>query len=99
MVQLLGEDGWIFNRAWSFHVWNWSVSAYVVVMIVTGWREGSDPAFTIVPGWEANVLYSLRLLTGILMLLASLDWLVGRFQVVSRHSVPTFIDLPQEKTA
>ncbi len=98
MVQLLGEHGWIFNRARSFYAWNGSVIAYVVLMTVTGWREGSDPAFTIVPGVERNVLYSLRLLTGILMLLASLDWLVDASKLF-RTPVPTFIDLPQEKTA
>ncbi len=50
MVQLLGEDGWIFTRTWSFRLWNWSVFAYVVLMFVAGWIEGNNPAFTIVPG-------------------------------------------------
>ena len=74
MVQLLGEGGWIFNRARSFHLWNGSVIAYVVLMTVAGWREGFDPAFTIVPGVARNCIYALRLLTGILMLVASFDW-------------------------
>ena len=56
MVQLLGEDGWILTRRWSFHMWNWSVLAYVVVMLIAGWHEGSDPAFTIVPGLARNIL-------------------------------------------
>jgi cytochrome c oxidase cbb3-type subunit 1 len=76
MVQLLGDGGWIFNRARSFHLWNGSVIAYIVLMTIAGWREGFDPTFTIVPGIARNLLYALRLLTGILMLLASLDWLV-----------------------
>ena len=64
MVQLLGEDGWIFNRTRSFYLWNGSVIAYVVLMTIAGWREGFDPTFTIVPGIARNVLYTLRLMTG-----------------------------------
>lgn len=74
-VQLLGEDGWIFNRGRSFWTWQVSVIAYIVLMTVAGWREGVDPAFTIAPGPERNAIYALRLLTGIAMLAASLDWL------------------------
>jgi cytochrome c oxidase cbb3-type subunit 1 len=74
MVQLLGEGGWIFNRARSFYLWNGSVIAYVLLMTVAGWREGFDPTFTIVPGMARNLLYALRLLTGAFMFLASLDW-------------------------
>lgn len=76
MVQMLGEDGWIFNRARSFSLWHSSVIAYVIVISVAGWREGFDPNFTIVPGALRNTLYSLRLITGILMLAASADWFV-----------------------
>ncbi|MGA8087802.1 MAG: hypothetical protein WCA10_10870 [Terracidiphilus sp.] len=74
MVQLLGDDGWILTRRWSFHMWNWSVLAYVVLMLIAGSIEGSDPAFTIVPGPTRNVLYVLRLVTGILMLVSSAEW-------------------------
>ena len=98
MVQLLGVDGWIFNRARSFYLWNGSVVAYIVLMTVAGWREGFDAAFTIVPGMERNFLYALRLLTGILMLLASLDWLVDASTLL-RAPVAASIELPQEKTA
>jgi cytochrome c oxidase cbb3-type subunit 1 len=97
-VQLLGEDGWIFNRTRSFYVWNGSVIAYIVLMTIAGWREGFDPRFTIVPSMERNVLYSLRLLTGILMLLASLDWLVDASTLL-RTPLSSSIELPQEKTA
>jgi len=76
MVQLLGDGGWIFNRSRSFYLWHGSVIAYIVVVTVAGWREGFDPSFTIVPGLERNALYTLRLLTGISMLVASVDWLV-----------------------
>jgi cytochrome c oxidase cbb3-type subunit 1 len=76
MVQMLGEGGWIFNRTRSFHLWNFSVIGYVIVVTIAGWHEGFDPTFTIVPGTARNVLYVLRLVTGVLMLVASLDWFV-----------------------
>ncbi len=82
MVQLLGEqDAWIFNRTWSFYAWNFGVLAYVVVMTIAGWIEGSHPAFTIVPGVARNALYVLRLLTGIAMLAASLEWFAASFSL------------------
>ena len=74
MVELLGDGGWIFNRARSFYLWHGSVIAYIVLMTVAGWREGFEPAFTIVPGIARNCIYALRLLTGALMLIASIDW-------------------------
>jgi cytochrome c oxidase cbb3-type subunit I len=76
MIQLLGEGGWIFNGTRSFYLWQFSVFGYVTVMFVAGWREGFDPAFTMVPGTERNILYLLRLVLGIFMLAASADWLV-----------------------
>jgi cytochrome c oxidase cbb3-type subunit 1 len=98
MVQLLGEDGWIFTRSWSFHVWNWSVFAYVLFMLIAGWIEGYDPSFTVVPGPARNVLYTLRLLTGILMLAASIEWLVGASALL-RESKPAPSEMPREVTA
>jgi cytochrome c oxidase cbb3-type subunit 1 len=77
LVQLLGDDGWILTRHWSFHVWNWSVLAYVVLMLIAGSIEGSHPAFTIVPSPARNVLYILRLVTGIFMLVSSAEWLIA----------------------
>ena len=76
MVQLLGEDGWIFNRTRSFYGWNIAVVGYVVLMSVAGWREGFDPAFTIVPGMARNAIYFLRLVVGVVLLASSLDWLI-----------------------
>ena len=75
LVQLLGEGGWIFTRRWSFHVWNWGVLGYIVVITIAGWLEGANPAFTIVLTPARNLLYILRLFTGILMLVASAEWL------------------------
>jgi cytochrome c oxidase cbb3-type subunit 1 len=89
MVQLLGEGGWIFNRTRSFLLWNGSVVAYIVLMTVAGWREGFDPTFTIVPGMARNIIYALRLVTGILILLASLDWLVDASTLL-REANPGF---------
>jgi cytochrome c oxidase cbb3-type subunit 1 len=77
MVQFLGDDGWILTRRWSFHTWNWSVLAYVVLMFIAGWIEGNNPAFTIVPSFAREVLYALRLVTGVLMLISSAEWLVA----------------------
>jgi len=98
MVQLLGDGGWIFNRTRSFYLWNGSVIAYVVLMTMAGWREGFDPTFTIVPGLARNVLYALRLVTGVLMLLAALDWLFDASALL-REPVSAPIEAPLEKTA
>jgi cytochrome c oxidase cbb3-type subunit 1 len=76
MVQLLDDDGWIFNRTWSFYVWQVSVLFYALIMFFAGWREGADPTFSLVPGALRNGIYALRLLLGTLILLASLDWFV-----------------------
>jgi cytochrome c oxidase cbb3-type subunit 1 len=98
MVQLLGDGGWIFNRARSFVLWNGSVAAYVVLMTAAGWREGFDPAFTIVPGVLRNVLYALRLVAGILMLAASLDWFADASTLL-REPAFASSEFPLEKTA
>ena len=87
LVQLLGDDGWILTRRWSFHMWNWSVLAYVVVMLIAGWIEGKDPAFTVVPGPARNILYSLRIITGILMLISSAEWLIAASSLVRASGI------------
>lgn len=87
LVQLLGEDGWIFNRTRSFYGWNLAVLAYVVLMVVAGWHEGFDPAFTIVPGIARNTIYVLRLAVGAVMLVASLDWLIDTATLLRESSV------------
>jgi cytochrome c oxidase cbb3-type subunit 1 len=75
MIQLLGEDGWIFNGSRAFYAWNYGVLAYVALMTIAGWIEGANPAFTIVPGLAREAIYLLRLFTGVAMLTASVDWL------------------------
>lgn len=98
MVQLLGEGGWIFNRRWSFHLWNWSVVAYVLIVTLAGWFEGSDPAFTIVPGAARNVLYGLRLVSGALMFVASAEWLVSASALLRRFQ-PVLVHFERKKVA
>ena len=97
MIQLMGNDGWIFNRSRSFYLWHGSVISYIVVITIAGWREGFDPTFTIVPGTARNLLYVLRLLTGIFMFFASLDWFVDASTVL-REPTPAAIRIAQEQT-
>ncbi len=98
MVQLLGEGGWIFTRRWSFHLWNWSVLAYILIMSVAGWLEGSNPSFTIVLTPPRNLLYILRLLSGILMLVASAEWLRDA-AILTAALEPAPRGVPREKVA
>ena len=76
LVQLLGEKGWIFDKAWPFYLWQASVLAYVALLFFAGWREGIQPAFVMTPGAARNAIYVLRLLLGSLMLIASAEWLI-----------------------
>jgi cytochrome c oxidase cbb3-type subunit 1 len=88
LVQLLGEDGWIFNGTWSFYVWQASVAVYVLIMFYAGWQEGFHPAFSMLPGALRNSIYALRLLVGVLMLLASLDWFIDAFALLRELRAP-----------
>ncbi len=96
MIQLLGEEGWILNRTWSFYVWQGSVLAYVLLMFLAGWREGSDPTFTIVPGPARNGIYVLRLLLGALMLIASGDWLLRASRLIRGATYSRTSDSPEQ---
>jgi cytochrome c oxidase cbb3-type subunit 1 len=98
MVQMLGEDGWIFNQTRSFYGWNGAVLAYVVLMSAAGWREGFDPAFTMVPGMARNAIYILRLAVGVAMLAASLDWLLDATTLL-REPAPASTEPVLEVTA
>jgi cytochrome c oxidase cbb3-type subunit 1 len=100
LIQLLGEDGWIFNRTRSFYGWNIAVLAYVVLMSAAGWREGFDPTFTIVTGAARNAVYILRLVVGVVMLASSLDWLIDASTLLREPTaVSVFTPFAQEKTA
>jgi len=87
MVELLGDDGWIFNTTWSFYLWQLSVLAYALIMFYAGWREGFHPAFS--NGLLRNSIYTLRLLLGILILLASLDWFIDAIRLLQEFTVPS----------
>ncbi len=86
MVEVLGEDGWIFNATRSFYLWQASVLFYVFLMFFAGWREGADPAFSMVPGALRNSIYTARLLAGILILIASLDWFIDASTLLKKTS-------------
>lgn len=88
LVQVLGEsDAWILNRTWSFYAWNLGVLAYVVVIMIAGWIESADPAFTIAPGTARNLIYFIRLLTGISMLAGSAEWLIASLALKTETAV------------
>ena len=95
MVQLLGDDRWILNGTWSFYVWQGSVLAYVLLMTCAGSLEGSNPSFTIVPGAVRNSIYLLRLVIGILMFIASADWLIDASKLLRESAVPNILQ-PEE---
>jgi len=88
LVQILGEaDAWVLNRTWSFHAWNMGVLAYVIVIMIAGWFEATNPAFTIAPGLARNIIYVIRLLTGISMLAGSFEWLLASLALKTEYSV------------
>jgi len=101
IVQILGADGWIFNRSWSFYLWNAGVLGYVVLMTAAGWREGFDPSFTIVPGISRESIYILRLLVGAFMFASSLEWLLAASALLSEAPAvdSRSISTLQERTA
>jgi cytochrome c oxidase cbb3-type subunit 1 len=99
LVALLGEDGRSLNANWAFFAWQAGTVGYVVVMAVAGWLEGSNPAFTIVPGFGRNVLYALRLVCGGLMTAAGIHWWLGLSQAVfTRKPKFQMETLPESET-
>jgi len=100
LVQILGEgDAWILNRTWSFYAWNLGVLAYVIVIMVAGWIEGSNPAFTIVPGKARNLIYVVRLLTGVAMLAGSVEWLLASLALKTQRPAARAIEMSGVKVA
>jgi cytochrome c oxidase cbb3-type subunit 1 len=100
LVEVLGEaDAWILNRTWSFYAWNFGVLAYVIVIMVAGWIEGADPAFTIVPGPARNSIYILRLLTGVSMLAGSAEWLIASLTLKTEAAPAKKIEMPGVRVA
>jgi cytochrome c oxidase cbb3-type subunit 1 len=93
MIELLGDEGWIFNTRWSFILWQTSVIFYVVIMFYAGYREGFNPAFSFIPGTVRNTIYAARLLLGVFMLIASVDWLFWSFSIVRRPASTVYSEL------
>jgi cytochrome c oxidase cbb3-type subunit 1 len=81
LVVLADKDGRVFNSRWAYVAWNGGTLVYVALFIAAGWREGVDPAFTMVPGMTRNALYVLRLVLGLAMTAASAQW----FWQLTRH--------------
>jgi len=86
LQQLPGEQGRLFSHRRSRLIWNYSVLLYVALMSIAGWIEGGNPAFTIQPGPGRNLIYALRVLSGVGMLWASLDWLLADLRMVHAPS-------------
>ena len=84
LVILLGESGRSFNSPRAFFAWQAGTFGYVILMVLAGWLEGNDPAFTIIPGSGRNVVYASRLVCGGMMTAATVHWWLGLSQVVSR---------------
>ena len=87
MQQMLDREDTIFRSRRSFLAWNHSVLLYVVLMSIAGWMEGGDPAFTIIPGPTRNAIYILRILSGLGMFAASIEWLRAALHSSSSSSV------------
>lgn len=83
----------------SFYAWNLGVLAYVIVIMVAGWLESSNPAFTIVPGTARNLIYVVRLLTGIAMLAGSVEWLLASFALKAQRPAARTIPISGVKVA
>ena len=77
LTNFLEDDAECLNCNWAFYAWQTGLALYIVSMASAGWFEGRNPAFTIIPGSLRNLLYSIRLLGGILIFSASLNWLIA----------------------
>jgi cytochrome c oxidase cbb3-type subunit 1 len=98
MVQLLGDEGWIFNGTWSFYIWHASVLAYVLLMFFSGWHEGFDPAFSLAPSAMRNGVYGLRLILGVLMFAASAYWLLDASRLLRTTKSRSASDLTEQRS-
>ena len=87
MQQMLGPEAATFRSPRWFLAWNHSVLLYVVLMSIAGWMEGGDPGFTIIPGPTRNAIYILRILSGLGMFAASIEWLRAALHSSSSSSV------------
>ncbi len=75
-VLLLRLNGGVFGTRTGAIAWNAAALAMVVVLAATGWAEGRDYAWMAqAPGWRV-LAFGLRALCGLVMLAASLHWLL-----------------------
>jgi len=71
---VLGGPAWGVILRRGALLWHGCVAGYVLVMLVCGWREGADYSWMSEnPQWRI-VLYTLRLLLGLVMLGVSWQW-------------------------
>ena len=95
LIVLLGEDGKILEAKWAFITWHASALGYIAIMFLSGWIEGCNPMFAMVPGAGRNVIYSVRLVLGASMTVASLSWLLRASRLVRAQ---TTSDSPEAST-
>jgi cytochrome c oxidase cbb3-type subunit 1 len=67
------SDPAIFSRV-TFRAWNLATLLHVVSMWIAGTFEAMDPAFTILPNAGRTVLYSIRALSGVVLLICGAAW-------------------------
>lgn len=67
------RDPW--SDLWGFVLWQLGTAMYVGSMLVQGAREGLDPTVLFGSNSATHALYLLRLLAGVIMILANLRWL------------------------
>ena len=84
LVVLLGDDGDVFNSRGPLSP-DGGTLAYVVIMLMAGWKEGVNPGFTMVPSMTRNVIYILRLVLGVAMTAASAQWLLRLSRCMLNH--------------
>ncbi len=75
LIGLTGPEDNVFASRWAFVAWQAGTGVYVLIMLIAGWIEGADPAFTMVPNTTRNVIYGIRLCCGMAMAAASAEWL------------------------
>jgi cytochrome c oxidase cbb3-type subunit 1 len=97
LVVLLKEQGDVFGSAWAFYSWQIGTLIYVVIMIWAGWIEGKYPIFTMVPAAMRNVSYVTRLIVGVAMTAASLNWLYRATQRL--RALNKVADAPVERSS
>lgn len=74
------EDASPWSDGVGFVLWHMGTIVYVIIMTLQGVREGIDPFVLYGSDSLTNLTYSIRLLSGILMLIASLRWLLRSYK-------------------